>query len=282
MVRRGVIIYIYSLQGQDTRKYCDPCDPRRMSDEEATSLQSHRNRKRKRKRKQGEGNGGEGKCEGSEEDNRALEHPSSGPAAVFNNTRTIYIEGLPFAAKEHDVINFFKPAGRVLSVRLPTWQDSGRLRGYGHVEFATAEMATKALELDGSDMQNRYIKIARPMTPRLFQVIEDRAKIEKPVGCRSIFIKNIPYDVTEDDVKEAVKICGPIENVRLAVWGHTQKLKGFGYVDFVREESAEIAVKKSGTLQVKGRPIIVDFEVGQAKGSWKAQKGIGESRKPTC
>lgn len=39
----------------------------------------------------------------------------------------------------------------------------------GHVEFANAEMATKCLALDGCDMMNRYIKVARPMTPRLFQ-----------------------------------------------------------------------------------------------------------------
>jgi RNA recognition motif-containing protein len=60
--------------------------------------------------------------------------------------------------------------------------------------------------------------------------------------------------------------------VRLAVWNHTGKLKGFGYVDFKSEESAEIAVNKSvygGGINVKGRPVICDFETGQAKGSYK-------------
>lgn len=201
------------------------------------------------------------------------DRPATGLAAAFNNNRTVYIEGLPFTAKESDVIEFFKPAGRVLSVRLPTWQDSGRLRGYGHVEFTNAEMATKALEMDGCDMQNRYIKVARPMTPRLFQAIEETPKIEKPIGCRSVFVKNIPYEVTEEDVKEAMKVCGPIESIRLAVWGHTKKLKGFGYIDFVREESSEIAVKKSGHLQIKGRPVLIDFETGQAKASFKKVEG---------
>lgn len=66
----------------------------------------------------------------------------------------------------------------------------------GHVEFANAEMATKCLALDGCDMMNRYIKVARPMTPRLFQ---EKAKVEtaKPMGCRSVYVKNIPYDTTE-------------------------------------------------------------------------------------
>ena len=69
----------------------------------------------------------------------------------------------------------------------------------GHVEFVNAEMATKCLALDGCDMMNRYIKVARPMRPRLFQ---EKAKVEgaKPMGCRSIYVKNIPYDTTEGTI----------------------------------------------------------------------------------
>ena len=66
-------------------------------------------------------------------------------------------------------------------------------------------------------------------------------------------MKNLPYECTEDDVREGLKECGKIVQVRLASWGHTGKQKGFGYVDFSKEESAQIAVKKSGKLTVKGR-----------------------------
>ena len=66
----------------------------------------------------------------------------------------------------------------------------------GHVEFVNAEMATKCLALDGCDMMNRYIKVARPMTPRLFQE-KSKVDTERPIGCRSIYVKNIPYDTTE-------------------------------------------------------------------------------------
>ena len=61
----------------------------------------------------------------------------------------------------------------------------------------------------------------------------------------------------------------------MAVWGHTNQLKGFGYVDFKSEESAEIAVKKSLSsegIAVKGRPTICDFETGQPKGSFKPRQ----------
>lgn len=65
------------------------------------------------------------------------------------NDKTIYIEGLPYDSTEADVLSFFESCGRVQSVRLPKWHDSGRLRGYGHVQFCTAEAVIMALDLDG-------------------------------------------------------------------------------------------------------------------------------------
>ena len=124
-------------------------------------------------------------------------------------------------------------------------------------------------------MKKRYIKVARPMTPRVFQAaaMVDKSAIVKPAGCRSVFVKNIPYDCTEEDVTEAMKVCGPITSVRLAMWGNTKQLKGFGYVDFKREDSAEIAVKKSGILNIKGRPLVIDFETGTPKMSFRTADG---------
>jgi RNA recognition motif-containing protein len=71
--------------------------------------------------------------------------------------------------------------------------------------------------------------------------------------------------VTADDISKTFMVYGPIMNVRLPVWGHTNNLKGFGYVEYKREDSAEIAVKKSGSLSIKDRQISVDYEVGEAK-----------------
>ena len=123
-------------------------------------------------------------------------------------------------------------------------------------------------------MKGRYIKVDRPQTPRaLSSADKTKSNVVRPAGCRSVFVKNIPYDTTEEEVTETFKVCGPITSVRLAVWGNTKQLKGFGYVDFKREDSAEIAVKKSGILSLKGRPVVIDFETGAPKKSFKKLDG---------
>lgn len=86
----------------------------------------------------------------------------------------------------------------------------------------------------------RYVKVERPQAPRALQQ-KTGADVLRPAGCRTVFVKNLPYEITEDDIIEVFRVCGPVSNVRLAVWGHTNQLKGFGYVEFKREDSAEIA-----------------------------------------
>jgi len=76
--------------------------------------------------------------------------PSSSAANRFTNSCTVYIEGLPFDAAESDISKFFESAGPIQSLRLPRWHDSGRLRGYGHVEFADEESAQRAMDMNGT------------------------------------------------------------------------------------------------------------------------------------
>ena len=58
---------------------------------------------------------------------------------------TVYVEGIPFNATPEQVKQSFVTAGieDVVDIRLPTWQDSGRLRGYGHIHFQSAESYEK-------------------------------------------------------------------------------------------------------------------------------------------
>jgi nucleolin len=68
----------------------------------------------------------------------------------YNNECTVYAEGIPYTATEEDVQKFFEKCGTITSLRFPRFQDSGRARGYAHVEFSTKEAATNAIKLNGT------------------------------------------------------------------------------------------------------------------------------------
>jgi nucleolin len=221
------------------------------------------------------------------------------PLNSYTNDKTVYVQGFPFSCEEDDIRKLFEVAGEIKSIRLPRWHDSGKLKGYGHIEFKSRSGAVKALEMTGQYIQDRYITVDRPMVPRALAALSSETaskhaaadsdgegdreevgeaniptlKVEKPAGCRTVFIKNLPYEISEDEIRQSFMVYGPIMNVRLAVWYHTQNKKGFGYIDFKREDSAEIAVKKSGSIKLKDRIILVDFETKAPKKGFKAQNG---------
>ena len=117
------------------------------------------------------------------------------------------------------------------------------------------------------------------MVPRTDSHLNSNSIVTKPPGCQTVFIKNLPYECDEAEIRNAFMVYGKIDCVRLARWGHTNHLKGFGYVQFKKEDSADIAVRKSGNIVVNGRKIICDFETGQPKGSFKDSTEIIKKRK---
>ena len=87
-----------------------------------------------------------------------------------------------------------------------------------------------------------------------------------------VYLKNLPYDIEEEELSLQFRVYGPIKSIRLAAWNHTGKMKGFGYVEYKREDSAETAVNKSGSISLHGRKVQVDYETGAPKASYKPKK----------
>ena len=232
-----------------------------MSDPNAEMDSGKKKRKRKRTRKN---------KKKMEEEHGSGDTIESNEHNINITSTTIYVEGISYDASEEDLESHFQSVcNNIKEIRMPRWQDSGKPRGYAHIDFNTVEETQAALKLNGSDLLGRYLKIA---------VANDRRKINtvgpRPKGCKTIFVKNLPYDVTEEDVKKVFRIFGVVNYVRLPRWNHTGRLKGIGYVEFKREDSAEIAVKKRSDIHVGGRPVMIDYDDGDGpKQSFKTKDG---------
>src|SRR2546425_7263205 len=81
----------------------------------------------------------------------------------------LFVGNLSFQATEEDLRELFAQAGTVETVRIITDQFTGRPRGFGFVEMATKEEATKAIEmLNGRLFRDRNLVVdeARPQPQR--------------------------------------------------------------------------------------------------------------------
>jgi RNA recognition motif-containing protein len=83
--------------------------------------------------------------------------PAGGDAAEGT---TVFVGGCSYDADEAAFRDFFKDCGEIKTVRIPTFQDSGKPRGIAFIEFDSAEAAQKACEFNDAEMMGRYLKVS--------------------------------------------------------------------------------------------------------------------------
>jgi hypothetical protein len=72
---------------------------------------------------------------------------------------SVRVFGLNYESLEKDVREFFQDCGKVQDVSFPTFEDSGRSKGYCAVWFSSPKAVAKALELDGHQLHGRWLRI---------------------------------------------------------------------------------------------------------------------------
>lgn len=81
----------------------------------------------------------------------------------------LYVGNLPYSFSDDDMQRTFSEFGAVSSAKIVVDRDSGRSKGFGFVEMATAAEATAATKaLHGRDLGGRdmVVNVARPMEAR--------------------------------------------------------------------------------------------------------------------
>jgi len=83
--------------------------------------------------------------------------------------KRLYVGNLPYTTTEEELRTLFGQAGQVTSIAIITDRDTGRSKGFGFVEMATAADAQKALSMfNGYSMGRRQLTVneARPRAAR--------------------------------------------------------------------------------------------------------------------
>ncbi|PRQ44639.1 putative nucleotide-binding alpha-beta plait domain-containing protein [Rosa chinensis] len=76
---------------------------------------------------------------------------------------------------------------------------------------------------------------------------------------RRIFVGNIPYDATEQQVKALCEEVGPVVTFRMVTDKDTGKPKGFGFCEYRDEATAFSALRNLQDCELNGRRLKVNF-----------------------
>lgn len=75
---------------------------------------------------------------------------------------------------------------------------------------------------------------------------------------KKIFVGSLPWAITSDSLRDLFAEYGEIVDAVVIVDRATGRSKGFGFVTFATEESAQRSLEKNGT-DVEGRAIVVNI-----------------------
>jgi cold-inducible RNA-binding protein len=73
-----------------------------------------------------------------------------------------------------------------------------------------------------------------------------------------LFVGNLPYDVTEAELRAHFAAIGPLSYISLATDRDTGKPRGFAFVEFSAQTDAEDAIRRLNNQAFKGRPLAVN------------------------
>jgi len=179
------------------------------------------------------------------------------------------VAGLPDTITEDILRQLFEATGgTVVDVSIPRDRATGRPRGFGFVTLSTGEEAYAARDsLDGS------IQAGRPISVRPFQAEPPRRgeggprptsppmqSVAPASPDRTLYVGNLPYDTTEQEVDEFIKSKGGgiVSRVNLPMDPEGRR-RGFGFVTMESAEAAQKTLEVLRTADMRGRRLVVNI-----------------------
>jgi nucleolin len=194
---------------------------------------------------------------------------------MAEDSRKLFVAGLPDSITEDVLRQLFEATGgSVVEVSLPKDRATGRPRGFGFVTLATVEEAGSAREsLDGSFQGGKSISV------RPFQAEPPRRDGVRPMGGgigggpvsggmgssapapdRTLYVGNLPYDATQEEVETLITAtgAGPVVRVHLPMDPDGRK-RGFGFVTMASADAAKAAIEALRGADIRARRLVVNL-----------------------
>lgn len=187
--------------------------------------------------------------------------------------RTVFVEGIPYTCTREDVVVFFQDL-EVIDCRLPTWQDTGRLRGYGHVVFRTRHQRDSALQRSGQYLNDRYLTIQPAQAPKNSETLQQPGRREDSEPSRTILLQNLSYDAVEQDVELVMAQFGKIVEGGIRILRHNlnKRSRGYGYVEYAEISSAQQAFE-APEIKILDRRCRLDYDHGTLQKNFRTATG---------
>ncbi|KAK3113899.1 Phosphatidylinositol-3-phosphatase SAC1 [Teratosphaeriaceae sp. CCFEE 6253] len=180
------------------------------------------------------------------------------PTDDERDRRTVFVQQLAARLRTRELQNFFEQVGPVVEAQIVKDRVSGRSKGVGYVEFKEEDSVQKAIQLTGQKLLGIPIiaQLTEAEKNRQARTTEGAATQSNGIPFHRLYVGNIHFSITEEDLKNVFEPFGELEFVQLQK-EEQGRSKGYGFVQFVDPAQAKEALEKMNGFELAGRPIRV-------------------------
>ncbi|QHN88256.1 Polyadenylate-binding protein [Arachis hypogaea] len=162
-------------------------------------------------------------------------------------TTSLYVGDLDPEVDERHLYDLFNQVGQVVSVRVCSDLTTRRSLGYGYVNYSNPQDAARAIDvLNFTPLNNKPIRI----------MYSHRDPSIRKSGTGNIFIKNLDKAIDHKALHDTFSSFGHILSCKIATDASGQS-KGYGFVQFDTEESAQNAIDKLNGMLINDKQVYV-------------------------
>ena len=92
---------------------------------------------------------------------------------------------------------------------------------------------------------------------------------------RRLYVGNLPYSTSEDQLTELFSRAGKVDNVRVMRDMATGRARGFAFVEMGSDDEAQKAINELHEHQLEGRALVVNEARPKPEGGFGAGGGAG-------
>ncbi|KAJ7946074.1 Polyadenylate-binding protein [Quillaja saponaria] len=169
-----------------------------------------------------------------------------GGANQFGTT-SLYVGDLDPSVTDSQLYDFFNHLGQVISVRVCRDLTTRKSLGYGYVNYSGPQDAARALDvLNFTPLNGKPIRI----------MYSHRDPSIRKSGAGNIFIKNLDKAIEHKALHDTFSAFGNVLSCKVATDSSGQS-KGYGFVQFENEESAQKAIEKLNGMLLNDKQVYV-------------------------
>ena len=91
----------------------------------------------------------------------------------------------------------------------------------------------------------------------------------------NIYVGNLSYEATEDDIRQAFEAHGEVSSVSIIMDKMTGRSRGFGFVEMPDQAKGTAAISALNLQEIKGRAITVNEAKPKGEGGGRGGSGGG-------